>query len=126
MPYKDKGHLEIEDRGAVLVVRVDGGPHQLFGLDIAHQLDKLVVDHTDHRLAGRKAPDYVLAQRPVTHAANEIPDDRKCDVGLEQRDAHLAQRGLHVLFGDARLAAQRLHHARQALSEIVEHGMTIR
>ncbi|MFD8648080.1 enoyl-CoA hydratase/isomerase family protein [Streptomyces mirabilis] len=42
MPYKDKGHLRIEDRGAVLVVRVDGGPHQEFGLDIANQLDKLV------------------------------------------------------------------------------------
>jgi enoyl-CoA hydratase/carnithine racemase len=42
MPYKDKGQLEIEDRGAVLVVRVDGGPHQVFGLDIANQLDKLV------------------------------------------------------------------------------------
>ncbi|MGW0582902.1 enoyl-CoA hydratase/isomerase family protein, partial [Streptomyces sp. NPDC002920] len=42
MPYKDKGHLEIEDLGAVLVVRVDGGPHQVFGLDIADQLDRLV------------------------------------------------------------------------------------
>ncbi|GAA4024630.1 enoyl-CoA hydratase/isomerase family protein [Streptomyces plumbiresistens] len=42
MSYKDKGHLKIEDRGAVLVVRVDGGPHQVFGLDLANQLDKLV------------------------------------------------------------------------------------
>ncbi|MDX3452134.1 enoyl-CoA hydratase/isomerase family protein [Streptomyces sp. ME02-8801-2C] len=42
MTYKDKGQLEIEDRGAVLVVRIDGGPHQVFGLDLAHQLDRLV------------------------------------------------------------------------------------
>ncbi|MEE1831831.1 enoyl-CoA hydratase/isomerase family protein [Streptomyces sp. SP17KL33] len=42
MPYKDKGRLTIEDRGAVLIVRVDGGPHQEFGLDISHQLDRLV------------------------------------------------------------------------------------
>jgi enoyl-CoA hydratase/carnithine racemase len=42
MPYKDKGRLTIEDRGAVLIVRVDGGPHQEFGLDIAQQLEKLV------------------------------------------------------------------------------------
>lgn len=42
MPYKDKGRLKIEDRGAVLVVEVDGGPHQEFGLDIAQQLEKLV------------------------------------------------------------------------------------
>ena len=37
-----RGNLEIEDRGAVLVVRVDGGPLGLFGNDIAEQLDALV------------------------------------------------------------------------------------
>lgn len=42
MPYKDKGHLAIEDRGEVLVVRVDGGPHQEFGVDLADKLDRLV------------------------------------------------------------------------------------
>jgi enoyl-CoA hydratase/carnithine racemase len=42
MAQEDKGHLEVEDRGAVLVVRVDGGKHGLFGLDIATQLDELV------------------------------------------------------------------------------------
>ena len=36
--HEDKGHLEVEDRGAVLIVRVDGGPHSVFGLDIANQL----------------------------------------------------------------------------------------
>jgi enoyl-CoA hydratase len=34
-----EGHLEIEDRGAV---RIDGGPHGLFGADIANQLEELV------------------------------------------------------------------------------------
>lgn len=38
MVREDKGHLEVEDRGAVLIVRVDGGPHSLFGLDIANQI----------------------------------------------------------------------------------------
>src|SRR5438132_14172013 len=42
MAHKDKGHLEVEDRGAVLIVRVDGGPHSLFGLEIANQLEELV------------------------------------------------------------------------------------
>jgi hypothetical protein len=37
-----KGHIEIEDRGAVLIARVDGGPHGLFGVDLAEQLDSLV------------------------------------------------------------------------------------
>ena len=34
--------FEVEDRGAVQVVRIDGGPHALFGLDIANQLEELV------------------------------------------------------------------------------------
>jgi len=42
MTHGDKGHLEIEDHGSVLIVRVDGGPHGLFGLDIANQLEELV------------------------------------------------------------------------------------
>src|SRR6266516_6349261 len=42
MAHEDKGHLEVEDRGAVLIARVDGGPHSLFGLDIANQLEELV------------------------------------------------------------------------------------
>jgi enoyl-CoA hydratase len=42
MAHEDKGHLEVEDREAVLIVRVDGGPHALFGLDIANQLEELV------------------------------------------------------------------------------------
>ena len=35
-------HLDIEDRGATLIVRVNGGPHSLFGLDTANDLDELV------------------------------------------------------------------------------------
>lgn len=39
---KDETTLTVEDRGAVQVVRVDGGPHSLFGVQIADQLDELV------------------------------------------------------------------------------------
>lgn len=39
---KDETTLTVEDRGAVQVVRVDGGPHSLFGVRIADQLDDLV------------------------------------------------------------------------------------
>jgi enoyl-CoA hydratase len=42
MTLKDQGHLDVEDRGAVVIVRVDGGPHGLFGAEIANQLEKLV------------------------------------------------------------------------------------
>jgi enoyl-CoA hydratase/carnithine racemase len=42
MTHQGTSHLEIEDRGATLIVRVDGGPHSLFGLDVANELDELV------------------------------------------------------------------------------------
>jgi len=42
MTHKDKGHFEIEDPGAVLIVRADGGPHALFGLEIANELEEFV------------------------------------------------------------------------------------
>lgn len=42
MANKDKARLEVESHGSTLLVKVDGGKHGLFGLDIATQLDALV------------------------------------------------------------------------------------
>src|SRR5918997_1518410 len=42
MTHEDNGHLEIEDHGGIQIVRVDGGPHAVFGLDIATRLAELV------------------------------------------------------------------------------------
>jgi enoyl-CoA hydratase len=42
MAKEVKGNLEIEDRGCVLVARIDGGPLGLFGNDLAEQLDAVV------------------------------------------------------------------------------------
>ena len=42
MTHQGTSHLEIEDRVAVLIVRIDGGPHSLFGVDIANELDEFV------------------------------------------------------------------------------------
>ena len=42
MAHPEQGRLDVEDRGAVLIVRVDGGPRGLFGLDLAQQLEELV------------------------------------------------------------------------------------
>jgi enoyl-CoA hydratase len=42
MTQEVRGNIAVEDRGSVLVARVDGGPLGLFGNDIAEQLDALV------------------------------------------------------------------------------------
>jgi hypothetical protein len=62
MAQEDKGHLEVEDRGAVLVVRVDGGKHGLFGLDIATQLDELIDRETQTPIS---MPLFSLVRAPI-------------------------------------------------------------
>jgi enoyl-CoA hydratase len=42
MAQEVEGNLEVDDRGPVLVARIDGGPLGLFGNQIAEQLDALV------------------------------------------------------------------------------------
>lgn len=42
MAHEVRGNLQIEDRGSVLVARIDGGPLGLFGNDLAEQLDAVV------------------------------------------------------------------------------------
>lgn len=46
MANGDNARLGVEELGSTLLVRVDGGRHSLFGLDLAAQLDELV-DRTD-------------------------------------------------------------------------------
>lgn len=42
MAEEVKGRIDVEAHGAVLLARLDGGPHQVFGRDIDDQLDELV------------------------------------------------------------------------------------
>ena len=55
----------------------------------------------------------------------KVLDDRQCDVRLEQRHAHLAQRVADVFFGQASTATQALDDARQPGGKLVEHGLEI-
>jgi len=42
MAQKEIGRIETEQRGAVIIARIDGGPRQVFGPDIAAQLEELL------------------------------------------------------------------------------------
>ena len=75
---------------------------------LAHQSDQFAMYHTHHGLAGREASDHLLPQRLFAHARNKVAYHRQRHVGLEQCHAHFAQRVADVVFGNARLAAQRL------------------
>jgi hypothetical protein len=52
---------------------------------------------------------------------DEVLHDRQRDVGLEQRQAHLAQRLVDVALGERAAAAQPVEDLAEALTQIVEH-----
>ena len=63
----------------------------------AHQLGQLLVDDRDDLLAGVQRLEHLGAKCPLLHRAGELLDHLEVDVGLEQREADLAQRGVHLL-----------------------------
>ena len=79
------------------------------------------MDHADQRLPRRQRADDIGADSLVANRGDEILDDRQRDVGLEQREAHFAQRILDVGVGQPRFAAQLLHDAAEPLGQVVEH-----
>ena len=68
MTQETRGRLDIEDRGAMLIVRIDGGPRGVFGLKLAEQLEELV-DRVD-RDPGVRAVVFtgVHPERFISHA----------------------------------------------------------
>ena len=62
----------------------------------SERLDHLIADDLDHLLRGRKRGEHFLAHGLFLDVFDELLDDAKMDVRLEQRDANLAQRGFHV------------------------------
>ncbi len=91
---------------------------------VAEQREHLVADDPHDLLRGRQAAQDVLAHGPVAHAVDERLDDLEVDVGLEQRQPDLAQRGLDVGLGQARLAPQGAEDVLQAV--LRESNMTKR
>ena len=63
----------------------------------AEQLDQLVVDDLHDLLARGEALEDLLPDGLLADALDEGPDDLEVDVGLEEGDAHLAERLLDVL-----------------------------
>ena len=88
---------------------------------VAEERQHLVADDLDDLLRRRQAAEHVLPHRPIAHAVDERLDDLEVDVGLEQRQTNLAQRGLDGLGRQPRFAAQRLEDVLEACAEGVEH-----
>ena len=85
---------------------------------------ELVVDDLHDLLAGGQALEDLGADRALAHAGDEVLDDLEVDVGLEQREADLAHRGVHVGLGHATTTGQPGEGLAEAIAEVVEHAET--
>ncbi len=64
------------------------------------------MDDLDDLLAGGQALGQVRPEALLLDAADERPNDPDVDVGLEERQADLSKRFVHVVFTEAPAAPQ--------------------
>src|SRR5262249_14220941 len=72
----------------------------------AQDVDQLVVYDLDDLLGGVERLGHLRAAGPLFDLRDEVLDDGQRHVGLEERDADLARRGVDVGLGQLALAAQ--------------------
>ena len=92
-------------------------------LRVAEERQHLVADDPDDLLRRRQALEHVLIDRAIADAIDERLDDLEVDVGLEQRQADLAQRRLDGLLRQAGFAPKGAEDVLQAVAERVEHDL---
>src|SRR5436309_1026217 len=95
---------EVERRG-----RAAERPHQL------------AVDQLDEVLFRREAAEHLLAEGVAFDRLDKVADDVEVDVGLEEREPHVAQRFFDVALGDPPLALQLAEERVELLAEGLEH-----
>src|SRR5690606_22652472 len=98
---------------------------------VRHEGDELVVANLDellaraHSVRGAAVANARLDRLPERLAldAGEKPlDDPELDIGLQERETDLAQRGLDVVLIELREAGQAVLSLPKPLGECVEHG----
>src|SRR5882724_2013843 len=80
-------------------------------LGVAEEAHHFVANDLDDLLRRRQAVKNVLPHRAVAYSVDERLDDLEIDVGLEQRQTDLAQRGLNIFRRQPRFAAERFKYA---------------
>ncbi len=80
--------------------------HAQLGLMRAEHLDHLVAHNFDDLLRGGQRRKYFLPHGFFANGFDELLGDAKMHVGLKQRDADLAQRGVHIFRREFPFSAQ--------------------
>jgi hypothetical protein len=89
----------------------------------AEQSHQLVADDPRHLLGRRELLHHLPADRLLLDALRELLDDRKRDIGLEQRKADLPESGFQVVIGQMSFASKLLEDALDAVAQPLEHGL---
>ena len=87
----------------------------------AHQVDELLVNDAHDLLARVQRLENLLANRLLGDPRHEIADDRKADVGLEQRFLDELEPVAHVRFGQFPLPAERFERGTKAILQSFKH-----
>ena len=72
-------------------------------------------------LAGRDAPQHLLAQRLVFDACDEVLRYLEVDICLQQGEPNLPERVVDVGFADRAMPAQVLENVLQLIAELRKH-----
>ena len=97
-------------------------PEREPGVARAHERRQLLVHHLHDLLSRREALQDVLPERTLLDRRREVLRDLEVDVGLEQREAHLAHCLGDRLLVEPAAATEATQGALQPVGERVEHG----
>ena len=104
-----------------IMIATGGTRIEIDGLAVgAERGDEFVMDDLHHHLAGRHRLDHGGADRLLADLVGEAADHVERDVGLEQRAAHLAHRGIDVGFRQRTAPRQPVENATKLFRQIVE------
>src|SRR3954454_21171443 len=87
----------------------------------AEDRGQLLVHDLDDLLPGVEALEHVLTDGTFADARDELLDDTKVDVALEQRQANLTHRGVNVRLGNSAVAGQAPEDVAQPVGKIIKH-----
>ena len=107
------------------MITCGGGPDRSSLRRLAQRRQQLLVDDLDDLLRRRQALHHLGADGALADARDELLDDLEVDVGFEQRQAHLAQRGIDVLLGQAAARGQLIEDRVQLGLQALEHAIVL-
>ena len=94
-------------------------------LGSAQHLDHLVAHEAQDGLVGAQALQHVLAHGARAHALDELLRDLEVDVGLEEREADLAERVVDLGLAEDTLPAKGPEDPLEPLAERLEHAVPL-